>query len=104
MDFIGNALRCYEESNDDETMEVEPKLVDCKGNQDVCASSYVKTDMYYIDTDVIATPAGSWKKFCVHKSNPGISKLFVDGASDQCIRGEETKEFKRDFKVRYLLM
>ena len=94
MHFIGNALKCYKGnflSNDKSAKPMEPKLVDCKGNEDVCASSYAKTDLYF--EYGFEDPAGSWEKSCFKKS-----KLpeFGDGASDRCI------ESKKNVKVRYI--
>ena len=76
---------------------MEPKLVDCKGNEDVCASAYAKTDLYFED-GFFAFPAGFWFKSCFKKSKlpTTIIKEFGDGASDRCI---ESKQF---VKVRYI--
>ena len=51
MYFIGNALKCYEGdfSNSKGAKAMEPKLVDCFGNEDVCLSFYAKTDLYAED-------------------------------------------------------
>ena len=89
MDFVGNALKCYEGSflNNGEqgAKEVEPKLGDC-GRNDVCATGYAETDFI----DIIRVPAGSWGKFCINKSDLqriyNLSEEFGNGASvDRCV-------------------
>ena len=90
MDFIGNALKCYkgEFFNDKDAQPIEPKLVDCKGNEDTCASGYAKTDIATKDGYVL--PAGSWDKLCFKKSDlPKISEEFGNGESDRCIEKKQ---------------
>ena len=85
MDFVGNALKCYEGTflNDKDAQPIEPKLVDCKRNEDLCASDYAKTDLT-IENGVVDL-AGSWNKACFKKSDyPEVSEEFGDGVSDQC--------------------
>ena len=94
MDFIGNALKCYEGHffNKIAAQPIEPKLVDCKRNEDTCASSYAKTDITAEDGWVL--PAGSWDKLCSKKSDlHKESEEFGNGESDRCI------EIKLDVKV-----
>ena len=93
MDFVGNALKCYEGTflNDKDAQPIEPKLVDCKRNEDLCASDYAKTDLT-IENGVLV-PAGSWDKACFKKSDyPEVSEEFGNGVSDRCI---EQKQYVR---------
>ena len=85
-DFIGNALKCYEGYF---TINKEPKLVDCKRNQDVCGFSYAKTDV--LREDGFVFPAGTWDKYCFEKSDipEMILKEFGNGVSDQCIERKQ---------------
>ena len=74
----------------------EPILVDCIKNEDVCISSFIKTEVI-IDHKGNAgdpIPAGSWDKGCFFRSFHPLTEFF-DGQSDQC------KEIKGSFvKVR----
>merc|ERR1711935_608959 len=80
--FEGNALRCFEGGGP--SYEKLPKLVDCKGIEDVCYSVYAKTDLY--SERGLYAPAGTWEKRCSKKSDfPEVSEEFGDGASDRCI-------------------
>ena len=103
MDFIGNALRCYK-GHFFNNEPMEPKLVDCKRNEDVCLSGYAKTNLY--SEDGFEVPAGSWAKMCYELIE--VSELFGYGASDRCIRLEESKLIYNNprllYKVRYLHM
>ena len=91
MDFVGNALKCYEGqfSNDKDAQPIEPKLVDCKRNEDVCASGYAKTDV--TSEDGFVFPAGTWDKYCFEKSDipEMILKEFGNGVSDGCIERKQ---------------
>ena len=91
MDFVGNALKCYEGTflNIKDAQPIEPKLVDCKRNQDVCGSSYAKTDV--TSEDGFVFPAGTWDKHCYEKSDipEMILKEFGNGVSDQCIERKQ---------------
>ena len=86
MDFIGNALRCFEGRGT--SYEGLPKLGDCKEYGDVCASEYAKTDIY--SEHGLELTAGSWYKACFKKS------YFRDWLSDRCI------EIKKHVKVCYI--
>merc|ERR1711935_1221576 len=80
--FEGNALRCFEGGGP--SYEKLPKLVDCKGIEDVCYSVYAKTDLY--SERGFYAPAGVWAKSCFKKSHlPEVSEEFGNGASDRCI-------------------
>ena len=95
---IGNALKCYKREVFDPTNptdqglnSMEPILVDCKENEDVCVSSFVKTEVIW--PSGATAPAGTWNKNCVNRlemlrSNTFSNeekKEFVDGKSDHCI-------------------
>ena len=86
MDFVGNALKCYEGTflNNKDEQPIEPKLVDCKRNEDLCASGYAKTNLTSKYGSVV--PAGSWEKACFKKSDLlEASEEFGNGVSDRCI-------------------
>ena len=85
MDFVGNALKCYKGrfTNYRDAQPIEPKLVDCKRNEVLCASGYAKTDL---TSEYGPVTAGSWDKACFKKSDrPEISEQFGNGVSDRCI-------------------
>ena len=80
---------------------MEPILVDCKRNEDVCVSMFAKTEVFinHRGNGGDPVPAGSWDKSCQIRSNLpqflGDLEEFFDGQSDRC------KEIKSSFvKVR----
>ena len=91
MYVIGDALKCYKGRSD---KSMEPILVDCKRNEDVCVSSFTKTEVY-IDHKGNAgdpIPAGSWDKNCFIRSNlPHIFEELWEFANDQSDRCIEIK-------------
>ena len=104
MDFIGNALKCYEGHffNKIAAQPIEPKLVDCKRNEDTCVSSYAKTNItdHITSEDGFVLPAGSWDKHCFKKSDlhKKISDFdFGNGESDRCI--EQKREYVKVCKI-----
>ena len=73
---------------------MEPILVDCKENEDVCGSYFAKTEVFINHRYGGDTPAGSWTKNCEIRSNlPNIIEElqeFVDDQSDHCIELKST--------------
>ena len=92
MDFIGNAIKCYygDFFNDKDAQPIEPKLMDCRRNEDLCASNYAQTDITFIKFSSVI-PAGSWFKGCFKKSDipEMILKEFGNGVSDGCIERKQ---------------
>jgi len=86
--FEGDALKCYKGQSDKSN---EPILVDCQRNEDVCVSSFTKTEVILDHRGNAGDPipAGSWDKNCFIRSNlPHIFeelREFDNDQSDRCI-------------------
>ena len=80
------ALKCYggEFQNHPGARQKNPRLKDCDRNEDLCTSSYAKTDLKARKE----IPAGSWEKSCIQSGvRIGDRRLedFNGDFSERCI-------------------
>ena len=101
--ILGYSLQCYEggytptKDTKQEQTEKKPELRNCTGTDQVCISSYVRTDTIIKDGKGEETLlAGSWMKDCVTKGDRNLNDLFGENQSDRC---EEENEGKEHIKV-----
>ena len=75
-----------------EQEEKEPELIECNEYDDVCVSTYMRTDVTIIDGPEETYLAGSWYKGCDKKGSRGL-EVFDGEESDGCIelKDENTK-------------
>ena len=99
----GYSLQCYKgeyrptKDTTQEQTEKKPELRNCTGTDQVCISSYVRTDTIIKDGKWEETLlAGSWMKDCVTKGDRNLNDLFGENQSDRC---EEENEGKEHIKV-----
>ena len=101
--ILGYSLQCYDggytptKDTKLEQTKKKPELHNCTGTDQVCISSYVRTDTIIKDGKGEETLlAGSWMKDCVTKGDRNLNDLFGENQSDRC---EEENEGKEHIKV-----
>jgi len=100
------SLQCYEgeytltKDKTQEQTEKQPELRNCTGTDQVCISSYVRTDTIFKDGKGEETLlAGGWNKGCVTKGDPDLTDLVGENQSDRCVEENEGKEHIKSGKV-----
>ena len=82
-----SGMECYKgelmitKNTTKEEKEKEPVLEVC-GDNEVCISKYVRTDVKIEGKKTI--PAGSWMKKCIGKKSDMVTEHFGEDISDEC--------------------
>ena len=100
----GYSLQCYKgeyrptKDTTQEQTEKKPELRNCTGTDQVCISSYVRTDTIIKDGKGEETLlAGGWMKRCMTKGHRKLKDLFGENRSDRCVEENEGKEHIKVF-------